>query len=281
MTRGVSFFGHATFAGSALIIIIPLTIGLGATRSDWRGRIVSWIFVLLMLYHLSFSGARIATVGLFVSALVTVGVLALRPMLERRNARPAHGPSKGVVGAVLSLVVVIAIGSVLLFRAWDVKDSDLFAIRQPSLAQRLFTWETASRMFVDNPIIGVGVGNFSTVSPPYWNAVESTRYARHTRRPFEVHNEYLEVAVEQGLPGIAALLGLVAFGLAGSYGLAMRSAGRLERKLGLAYFAALVATSIDSTVTYTLQVPGSALLVWVLLGLIAFGLHSRKNAAEE
>ncbi len=49
-------------------------------------------------------------------------------------------------------------------------------------------------------------------------------------------------------------------------------------KIGLALFAATVATSIDATVTFGLQVPGSALLYWTVLGLISFGLAPLSRA---
>ena len=263
--RGVSFFGHATFAGSALVICIPLTMGLAAAGRSRRGRLAAGTIILCMLYHLSFSGARIATVGLFVAGLAVVGAL----MLARRSEDSSQGRSRGVAGAVAALAVVVALGSALLYRAWDAKDSDLFAIKQASLAQRFYAWETAARMFAHHPILGVGVGNYAIVSPEHWNSIEAMHYARHGRRPFEVHNEYLEVALEQGLLGIAVLLGIVACGLVGTFGLATRARAPSERAIGIAYFGAMMATSIDATLTFTLQVPGSAILVWVLLGLIA------------
>ncbi len=279
VTRGVSFFGHATFSGSVLIIVIPLTIGLAATRENIKGRIAASVIVLLMLYHLSFSGARIATIGLFVSALLVVGLqLVDRIRARRREAQAQPGRPRGILRGAAILLAVILAGLALSVRAWDVKGGDLLSIRETSLTQRFFAWETASRMFLSNPIAGVGVGNYGIESPPYWNAVEAARYARHTRHFFQAHNEYLEVAAEQGLPGIAVMLGLTAFALAGSYRLSRRaSSSPAERRLGLAFFAAVVATSIDATVTFTLQNPGSALFYWVLWGLISFGLASQQS----
>ena len=282
VTRGVSFFAHATFSGSVLIIVIPLTVGLATISKSITGRIAASITVLLMMYHLSFSGARIATVGLFVSALVVVGLeLVDRARARRREAKAGPKGLRGIFVGVAILLAVILAGSALSIRAWDVKGGDLFSIRETSLTQRFFAWETASRIFLSNPITGIGVGNEGVGSPPYWNAVEASRYERHGRRFVQANNEYLEVAAEQGLPGIAVMLGLTAFALAGSYRLSRRqSPSARERRLGLALFAAVVATSIDATVTFTLQNPGSALFYWVLLGLISFGLASQTPASN-
>ena len=281
VTRGVSFFGHATFSGSVLIITIPIAIGLAAMSKSIPGRIAASVIVLLMMYHLSFSGARIATVGLFVAALVVMGLHLLdRVRARRQKARAQPAGLRGILVGVAILLAVILAGSALSIRAWDVKGGDLLSIRETSLTQRFFAWETASRIFLGNPITGIGVGNYGVESPPYWNAVEASRYARHGRRFFQVHNEYLEVAAEQGLPGITVMLGLMAFALAGSYRLSRQASSARERRLGLALFAAVVATSIDATVTFTLQNPGSALFYWVLWGLISFGLASETPATN-
>ena len=282
VTRGVSFFGHATFSGSVLIMLIPLTIGLATVTKNVAGRTVAAIIVLLMLYHLSFSGARIATVGLFVSGLVVVGLQVVhRARSSFREGRPRGGKSRRILAGAAVLLTVIVSGSVLMFRAWDVKGSDLFAIRQSSLALRFFAWETTSRMFIENPVTGIGVGNYGVASPPYWNAIEANRYARHGRRFFQAHNEYLEIAAEQGVPGIVVMLGLTAFALTGSYRLARRAGSAKERRLGWALFAAVVATSIDATVTFSLQNPGSALFFWMLLGVISMNLAAEQARAKD
>lgn len=281
VSRGVSFFGHATFAGSALIMLIPLTIGLAAISKPLAGRIAASLIVILMLYHLSFSGARIATIGIFVSFLIVAGLELFHWLRARRrlDAQPVH--MRRLMGTGLLVAVILVGGSILSVRAWDVKGSDLFGIRQSSLGLRFFAWETASRMFLENPVRGVGAGNYGVESPAYWNAIESAQYARHERRFYQAHNEYLEVAAEQGLPGIAVMLGLTAFALVTSYRLARHAPTGKERHIGLALFAAVVAISIDATVTFNQQIPGSALLYWTALGLISYGASTASAEQSE
>jgi len=279
VARGVSFFGHATFAGSALILLIPLTIGLAATCKSIFGRCVASLIVLLMLYHLSFSGARIATIGIFLSFLIVAGLELFHWLRARRRPDAQPVSARRLVAGGLLAVTVLVVGSVLSIRAWDVKGSDLFGIRQFSLGQRFFAWETGSRMFLENPVRGVGAGNYGVVSPAYWNAIEAARYARHERRFYQAHNEYIEIAAEQGVPGIAVMLGLCAFALVSSYRLSRHASTAKERRIGLALLAAVVAISIDATVTFNLQIPGSALLYWTALGMISWGLAAA--SAEE
>ena len=280
ISRGVSFFGHATFSASVLIMAIPLTVGLACTRRRPISVIIVLGMALTMLYHLSFSGARTATVSLLTAALATgaVGIVG-----RRSNAHPGllQGMNfRRILLISCAFLLVAATGIVMLLRASSVKDSDLFAIRQNSLALRLYTWETATRMFLAHPLTGTGAGNYSIVSPAYWNRVESHSYARHGRRAHEVHNEYLEVAAELGLPGIVVMLGLTAFALSGSYALSHNSSDNEHRRVALAYFAAIFAASLDATMTYIHQLPGSAMMYRVVLGLISYELWSRSRSVE-
>lgn len=282
--RGSSFFGHATFTGSVLAQLIPLALGLAFTRRGWVGRVLALGIALLMLYHLSFSGARMATVSLM-AALATGG--AVWGLLWLR-ARPGTLRSlvtwPRVAAAILLLVMASVAAAWFVSRAWGVKGSDLFAIRQASLALRLYTWETSSRMLFDHPWTGIGAGNFEVVAPTYWNEVEQMWSARFGRWMHEVHNEYLETAVEQGVFGLAVLLGLFAYAVVMSLDLAAHGCDRRERVLGIAFFASVVAIALDANITFSLQAPGSALVLWTVLGLISwshFRLRQRRQTAPQ
>ncbi|MCH7959633.1 MAG: O-antigen ligase family protein [Candidatus Hydrogenedentes bacterium] len=271
--RGVSFFGHATYSASFLILAMPLTAGLMVTR---RSRVVATIlgcFLLVMLAHLSFTGARAATLGLMASAILTFGVVLAKRRVQRTPSgdRPEQGaPSKAIAAGFL---LVVFIGSALAVQAWRVKQSDVFAIRQVSGALRLYAWETASRMFFEHPWAGIGAGNYEVVSPRYWNELEQQHFARETTFMHEVHNEYLEVAVEQGIAGIAVLIALIVYALLTSAALYIHARRREDGLIALALFAAMAAASLDAIFNFNLQLPGSALLFWVVLGLIASGLR--------
>ncbi len=269
VSRGVSFYGHATFTASVLIQIIPLGLALFAASARWPARGLIAMPLGLMLYHLSITGARMATLAF----LVTTGCAALWWVLHRRRERAGEGrpaPSVRRIAAVLAIILVaVAVGAGFVVRAWQTKGSDAFAIRQSSLALRLYTWETASRMTFAHPLMGVGAGNYEIASPRYWNTVEQVRTARYGRWMQQAHNEYLQTAAELGLPGVALLLAIFAYGLVMALDVAARAPRREDRLLGLGMAAAIAAIAIDANITFSLQAPGSALVLWTVLGLIA------------
>jgi O-antigen ligase len=269
VSRGVSFYGHATFAASVLIQIIPLGLALFAARTGWIARALVSVPAGLMLYHLSFTGARMATL----SFLLTTASAALWWFLRWRRKRPVEEKrTRSMRLIALSLAAVLltgAVGGWFLIRAWQTKGSDAFAIRQSSMALRIYTWETASRMIFAHPLMGVGAGNYEIASPQYWNKVEQMRTARFGRWMQQAHNEYLQTAAELGLPGVALLLAIFAYAFVMALEVAARAPGREDRLLGLGMATAVGAIALDANITFSLQAPGSALVLWAMLGLIA------------
>ncbi len=279
VSRGVSFFGHATFTASVLIQIIPIALGLLATRQSAIARGLAALAAALMLYHLSFTGARMATLSFILTGAAAGLWIGLRQWRSRR-ARGERGlPLRPIAGALAVVLIAGASAGWFVVRAWQAKQSDLFAIRQASLALRLFHWETASRIVFAHPVLGVGAGNYEVVSPSYWNAVEQLRTARHGRWMQQAHNEYLQTAAELGLPGVALLFALIAYGIVMALDIAARAPARRERWIGLAMAASIAAIALDANITFSLQAPGSALIFWTMLGVIA-GSHARMREAQ-
>ncbi len=70
--------------------------------------------------------------------------------------------------------------------------------------ERLYTWESTLYMILDHPLTGIGKENFTALAPSYRSAYNmvftSTAHA---------HNNFLQIAVDSGLPGLLSFLWLV------------------------------------------------------------------------
>jgi len=278
-TRGVSTFGHPTFAASFLVLAIPLTTGLLATRRSLLSRMIALTFLSLMCYHFLLTGARGAALAM-IAALVTVVIVLIR---EWDHAAPSTNKTvKGRASRkriLAGTVIVIAIGSLMAFSAWHVKRSDLFAFRQGGGSVRLYTWETATRLFLAHPVTGVGAGNYEVASPPFWNQIERERFVKYDRRSARVHNEYLQTAAEQGVVGVMVFAGLMLTAFYEAYRVVRFSCNKSGRFHGLALLAAVVAAAVDALFIFNLQEPASAFLFWVVLGLITYNVSRARKAA--
>jgi len=138
---------------------------------------------------------------------------------------------------------------------------------------RLHIWKTGLRMFLDHPILGVGIGQFNTA----YGTIYATRLHQLWMDP---HNLALEVGCEMGI------MGLVAFGyFVAQIFKGVASIPRVEDQspLGLAYQmsvacgAMLLGLVIMSAVSHTLLRP-----YWYLLGgLVAANWRVAQTALRD
>jgi len=106
----------------------------------------------------------------------------------------------------LILNVFVLIGLIALF---SIKISDKYLkINDPLAFYRPQLWYSAVKMTADNPVYGVGLGNYGKIFPRYNFPVENEalRYGKYTDF---AHNEYLQMAAEAGIPGFLILLWLI------------------------------------------------------------------------
>ena len=141
-------------------------------------------------------------------------------------------------------------------------------------------WTVALRMVGDDPVRGVGAGNFQTVSVHYLLRPGSIlRDEFIVDRPQVAHNMYLHVLAELGIVGLALFLALLAAGVSAAWRAARLFAARgdpfLEscaRALVLAMVALLVADCFASD-----QLNKE---LWLLLGLGPALLAIARRAPE-
>ncbi len=271
-TRGVSTFGHPNFAAHFLITVIPLTVCLlVAVRSKLIKALVA-VCMVPMLWHLSITGSRGAALGLAAAACMVVILL----FVDRRGR---DGSDTGRLRtrrniAVAAILLAVAVSAVV--AAWKVKQSDPLSVREGQSMFRLRTWGTGIRLFLDHPAFGSGAGNYEVASPAYWDDVEQKNFMVNNRMSYRVHNEYIQTAAEQGIPGILAFIGLLAMGISEALQL-VGSSNRRQRIYGLGFLAVIVAISVDSIFNFDFQTPASVLVFWVTLGMISVNVNDMKT----
>jgi O-antigen ligase len=141
-------------------------------------------------------------------------------------------------------------------------------------------WTVAWRMVDDDPVRGVGVGNFQTASIHFLlqpGAILRDEFI--VDRPQVAHNAYLQVLAELGVPGLVLFGGLIFAGLLAAWRAAREFTRQGDlymetcaRAVVLALVALLVADFFASD-----QLNKE---LWVLLGLgpALLGIARRENA---
>lgn len=179
----------ANFWGRDLVLFFPLALAWLATARSGRARATAVMAALAMLLGIYLTQSRGAYLAL---AVATATYLALA---GRRSRRLLWGlPVVGVLATALP-----GVGSRLETVTQVVQA--LAGGGDPSLVGRVAALRLGLAMAVENPLLGVGKGNFLVVQPEYQR--QDPTFAERTLAP---HNLYVEFAAESGLLGLLSWL---------------------------------------------------------------------------
>ncbi len=253
-----------------MLLALPFTLGyllaladrgFRRVRPDWRSR---------LLWLSSAEGGRLQIVA-FAAMLMGAALVMTRSRSGVACFVLAAGAASVVAifgerswKARAALVAVLAAIVAASF-AWSDVNARRFSPRvDDSIRLRRAIWAVAAQITRDFPVTGTGLNTFGIATLAYQTRFTDMHFG-------EAHNEYLQIAAEGGLllavPAFAAL----AFAVSELRRRFVESdADRTTRWLRFGAATALGAIALQSTVDFSLQMPGNALLFVVLL---AAALH--------
>ena len=290
-----TFVYHNHFAG---YMEICLSVGIGlmlarlgsepAQAGNWRHKLAQvFAFILspkmrlrmmliILVIALVLTRSRMGNAGFF-AAMLIVGLIAI--VLSRKMA-PA------TVGLIVSLVII----DVLIVGTWvglekvveRVKETSISQVdsgREESMELRQEAARHATDLVADFPVFGTGAGSFYNTYLRYRTPRDG--YFDHA------HNDYVELAADNGLLGLGLLGGFVLATAACCIRVLLRRRSSLPRGVAFGTLMAIVALAIHSTVDFNLQLPANALtlvvvmaMVWVANGLPGGGSGRSRGASE-
>lgn len=150
---------------------------------------------------------------------------------------------------------------------------DFFIFTDTSSIDRKFIWQAGWKMFISNPLVGVGLGTFMFNFKKFIAAdyQYTAAYA---------HNCYLQIASEMGLIGLLAFLFIL--GLFFYHGIKILNSG--ERNFYwytlLASLAAIIGYCVQMGVDTTLYSLDLGMLFWLVLGIGAAAMKNVKKTTS-
>lgn len=188
-----SFSHYMTFSGVLLVadMLLVAQVAAGRVPRGWRG---AWRWVALVAVNASLlaSFTRSAWVGLAV-ALILLGLL--------------RAPRWLLAAPVAALVLVLLAPRPVLDRVLSIAD-----LHDPSNSDRLSMAAAGLSMIRDRPLVGLGPDMVKHLYPEY-----RLSWATRLEVP-HLHDSFLELAAERGLPELAAYLALTSLALAAAWG---------------------------------------------------------------
>ncbi len=245
------FFGNSNDFGVGMCVVLPLAVSLFMGESGLLARLTYLVSSLGIFAAMLLSGCRGAFAATCAAALI---------FFLRGNRRMA--------AVLLGLLFVLGTLFLLPKGNLDRLRSALSPEDDQTAAQRIGFWKAGFKMFAENPLTGVGPGNFAPNFRDHFGLAEKDPGA------WAPHSIYIQGFAELGLLGAIPLFIL--------WGSALRLNGltrkrllesgatpqSFELRLALGLELAIVAFLISGAFLTTLYYPH----MWFLLGM-SVGLH--------
>lgn len=141
----------------------------------------------------------------------------------------------------------------------------LFQLKATSANGRLFMWKVSTLAIAESPVIGHGIGNFVSAygraqEDYFANGEYSETEELVAGSPEYAFNEYLQVAVEYGIPFLLVVSLVIGFSL---------WKGSSEGRTGLC--GGVISVLLFAFSSYPMQIPGFAVTFYFLLAACAIG----------
>ena len=239
--------GEANDFAYLLASVLPFAVYLTLRDRRWRTWWVlcSGVLILGLLGTLS-RGALVGAVG--------------GRAVGGRDA--AHADRRRASRALFVIAGVLALAFTLWRPLIDERLAAKSKVATANVESRKEYWRAAASMAADQPLLGVGPGRFG---------VESRNYVRNDPLNIEdpvVHNAYLEVLAEGGVPTLLAFLAFIG----GSWALTSRARRQFEvadDADGLRLTAAVQASLVVAIVSANFLSVQTSVPLWLLGGLAA------------
>lgn len=260
----VGLFSNRNHHAILLVCAMPI-LGLWASqradRATWVLPVSLSAEIVLLIVAL-LTGSRAGLVTAVITLIATVWVIAFRQPVgggAKAGAKPSPWRGSRLLLAI-GVAMAFVIASLLIFGRGLALERILAT--DPETEVRVTAFPEVMEMLSESWLFGVGPGSF----PAAFEIVEPVAmlgpsYLNHA------HNDWLELPVELGLPGVILLVCFL--GIAARHTLRLFSSRRLARGAKIAILALPVVFAVASVVDYPLRTP--SLAVVALLWLAAMG----------
>lgn len=257
---------------SALLLMLPM-VALDLYRSSGPWRLLAAVAI----------GLQVGIVVLTNSRSGWLALAILLPIVVAGGWRVSRmrGLNIGVrlsYASAWKTILIVGVAAAVLFATPLLRRTDqqsvtdrmatAFQTDQGSVAERLLLWDRTIRMYMDNPLIGVGPGQWKLHINSYGTSgLRSAEGEVLFQRP---HNDFLWILAETGPIGLVAFLALLAVFLAAGWRIFTDVPDPDLRLIGLLLGCVVLVFAIVSTFSF----PYERIFHLVLLAIAMAGLWS-------
>lgn len=262
--RPGGLMGAGNLYAAYLAMLVPMAVAVFLTRVSWRLRALAAVAVLISLPPLVLTLSRAGWIAYATSFLVVLGLGLWHPV--SRNvymvARAAIVCGVATIGLAMSPIIL-----------------DRIYKSDPNAVDVRLEWlETAQKMILDKPILGIGLNKYVFTQTQYGKETTvdemNDRYGEFWP---VVHSTWVLTWAEQGTVGFALFVGmhLVLLGV-GMRNLRLREPFMHALSAGL--LAGLCGIMVDGLASFFIRMDQHGRVFWLVVAmLLAVGLWRRRH----
>lgn len=194
--------GNKNIMAAVLVMKIPFLLFIAYQKKSWQ-RIVFLVILTLAILAIIFIYARTSYLSLL--AVTIVFILFLVVNKYSNQTLKVRAIDSYIV--LLPLLISVIISQFVVSNIQSISDQSKtlgsvadrlksIEVSESGSSSRLGWWKSSIDFIISNPLFGGGPGNWKILSIPY-----SKETTNELIVPYHVHNDFLEISAELGIPG--------------------------------------------------------------------------------
>ncbi len=185
----ISIGFHAPYFSLYMGIGLVILLNEAVIQMRHRHVIFFLVHILLSFYFFTFIALLSSRTALF-ATVVAVAVIAATYLLQKRR-----------FFIIAVIFISLATGSYTAYRIVPYLRDKMSSLAGSS--ERMYMWQAAIGVIKDNPVFGVGTGDNKEVLLAKYRLIS---FEEGIEAKYNVHNQYLDIAVSLGMPGLIAFV---------------------------------------------------------------------------
>ena len=259
-----STIGNGNFLGKFLVLTGPLFGGYCLYKNEKKIYLLCSFALAFIMMALVLSMARASWLGFACAALLFSWLVFRYGGAEQKRYIVFWGGAIAVAVLVLGFFAASGLGSFNIGSRIAAKAQSAFNMQQGyGSATRLYIWGKAAPLIVERPWFGYGPDTHEKV---YWKlSLQSFKRFKTTGIIDRAHNNYIDIAIGQGLFGLCAYCGIVASFLLWLWRRMQSEPDTRLRMLLCAFFCSYVGYMVNDF--FSFSVVSVSPTFWSLMGL--------------
>jgi O-antigen ligase len=266
--------GNINIYAASLSIKIPFLL-MGITHYSRFKKVFFLLTLFLVTLTIFLVSARAAYLSMFIIVVVFIFYYLKKNTFDKRYLKSTAGILIVFAASFLTTNAIFSLNKGEgRFESVTNRITQIVDNNESSANARLTYWQTALSLIEENPIVGVGLGNWKIASLTYERTyIDDLTSSSHT------HNDFLEIATETGLLNGLIYILLFILLLVNNVKKLVKKEKSIEQNMAIIATLMLISYGIDAMFNFPLYRPTMqfAFALIVALTLVSNSLNEKKS----